>query len=339
MYFLVALPPLVIIIVIAAGFFLSAPYYKGPASSHFTGIRFINYDNIKAKGFLDVMKWMLNRDQGEWTEIKKNSHTKPRAQEDSLTVYFVNHATFLIQWNGLNILTDPIWSERTSPFSFAGPKRMRPPGIKFENLPSIDLVLISHNHYDHLDVPTLQRLWERDQPKYIVPLGVDIYLQKKKINETVALDWWEAEKMNQLNIEMMPAVHFSGRGMLDRDKTLWGGYMLSDGKRQLYFAGDTGYNEKMFGDIKKKYPAIDVALLPIGAYKPQWFMSPIHVSPEEAVVIHQQLNPTLSVGMHYGTFPLADDGQYESPKDLKEAIEKYKVDPAAFILLKEGEQI
>lgn len=338
MYFLILLPPVAFFAVLFIGFFISTPGYKGPVSDHFNGKVFQNYDQVKAKGFLAVIKWMFSREKVEWEKRQDSPEVKPAAEEDNLTIYFVNHATFLIQWRGMNILTDPIWSERASPFGFAGPERMRPPGIIFKGLPEIDLVILSHNHYDHLDISTIVRLDGRDQPVFIVPLGVDIYLQKKGIKKLKALDWWQTTNEGPLEISMVPAQHFSGRGMFDRNKTLWGGYMISDVDHKVYFAGDTGYNNKMLSDISRQHPEIDIALLPIGAYKPRWFMSAIHTAPEEAAVVHQQLNCKKSIAMHYGTFPLADDNQEDAFTELQSALEKYNIDPEEFLLLDGGEK-
>ena len=339
MLLIVAIPVFFILTASIVGMAISAPGYSGPSSDHFDGKQFINYDNVTAQGFSKVLKWMISRESGPWKKITQPPTTKPNTREDNLTVYFVNHSTFLVQWKGINFLTDPIWSERTSPFSFAGPARMRPPGIAFDDLPPIHLVLISHNHYDHMDLPTLQKLVERDDPAIILPLGVDLYLSGKDLNKSHALDWWQSKKYDSLDIVLVPAQHFSGRGMLDRDRTLWGGFMITDSIQTLYFAGDTGYNEKMFDDIATRHPRIDLALLPIGAYKPQWFMSPIHISPAEAVIIHKQLNIRKSVAMHYGTFPLADDGQEDPANDLLNALDKSGVSRDDFLLLKEGDKI
>lgn len=339
MYFLILFPPVVFLIILFIGFFISAPVYKGPVSDHFDGKVFRNYDQVEARGFLDVIKWMFNRENVEWKKVQDASTKKPaNTQEDSLTIYFINHATFLIQWRGLNILTDPVWSDRTSPFNFAGPERVRPPGILFNDLPKIDLVIISHSYYDHLDISTIEELRDRDQPVFIVPLGVDLFLKNKGIKSVKAIDWWQYINDGPLKFSMVPALHFSGRGMSDRDKTLWAGYMISDGNQKIYFAGDTGYNHKMFADIAKQHSDIDIAMLPIGAYKPRWLMSPIHISPEEAVVIHQQLNCKKSIAMHYGTFPMADDRQQDASEDLQLAIKKHNIGEKEFLLLNGGDK-
>ena len=252
-------------------------------------------------------------------------------------VYFVNHSTFLIQLGNFNILTDPVWSNRVSPFKWLGPQRMRPPGIKFGELPDIHLVLISHNHYDHLDVSTLIKIHKKFNPLIITPLGVSKLLLQKGIDNCIEMDWWQNQKINdQSEIVCVPALHFSGRGMFDRDKTLWAGFIIKSTFGNIYFAGDTGYGD-IFKQIGKEYGPINLAILPIGAYLPQWFMSPIHTSPEEAVKIHLDLQADKSVAMHFGTFPLADDGMWQPQEDLKKEKEKYQVDN--FYVLEEGDKI
>ena len=323
------------------GWYTSAPGYKGPLSDHFDGKKFINNDGYNEQGFGDLMKWMMNRNPGEWVELSEEMiGYGPRPEEritDSTQVFtYVNHSTFLIQTDGLNILTDPVWSERVSPFSFMGPKRMRPPGIKFEYLPQIDYVLLSHNHYDHLDIRTVKKLKDRFDPTFIVPLGVDLYLNKKGIIKTVSLDWWqETSVSDSVEIAAVRAQHFSSRGPFDRDKTLWAGFVIKSPKGNIYFAGDTGYNT-FFKEIGERYAPIKTALIPIGAYIPRWFMGPVHVDPQQAVQIHKDVKSELSIGMHYGTFPLADDGHDDPINEFKEAVE---ADPQNFILVKEGERL
>lgn len=329
---------LVIAIINLVGFIISAPRYQGPVSDHFNGKTFENIGDVKAKGGKDLLKWMMNRERQSWT-LEGNASFGPKAQEkvtSGVHITFVNHSTFLIQTNGLNILTDPIWSERTSPVSFAGPKRMRPPGIRFEDLPTIDLVLISHNHYDHLDVPTIKNLIEKFDPHFITPLGVGAFIGNLGSENVLDLDWWEKHQFTQeLSIASVPAQHFSGRGIFDRDATLWCGYIIRSQTGDIYFAGDTGYGE-LFTTIGNRYPNIEVALLPIGAYLPKWFMSPIHISPEEAVKAHQDVGAKVSIGMHFGTFPLADDGPEQAKSDLRAALIDQQIDEASFMILDEG---
>lgn len=323
-------------------FIIKAPAYRGPESEHFNGSTFRNLDGIKARGFKDIIKWALSGDPGTWTKLtEKDSKfgTIPHARNgyEDVHITFVNHATFLIQIDGINILTDPVWSLRASPFQWIGPKRMRPPGIKFQDLPEIDLVLISHNHYDHLDKNTVHALKKAFDPQFVVPLGVSEYLHDLGIERTVEMDWWnEMEISDELSVSSVPAQHFSGRGLTDRDKTLWCGYVLETPTSTIYFAGDTGY-DGFFKKIGATFNPIDVALIPIGAYRPRWFMRPIHVNPEEAVLIHKDIGAATSIGMHFGTFPLADDGMNEPREDLDKAKIKHGLSREEFFTLDEGE--
>lgn len=319
-------------------FTLSAPRYKGPVSDHFDGKRFINPGNIKAKGLTDVIHWMATRKPGSWENRMNSGYgIKPLATSDSLRVTFINHTTFLIQVNKVNILTDPVWSRRVSPFSFAGPKRKRLPGINFTDLPKIDVVILSHNHYDHLDIHTVKELARIHQCRFIVPLGVKTFLELEKIERVEELDWWKtSSEINGIGFQSVPAQHFSGRGGFDRDATLWCGYVIHAPLDKIYFAGDTGYNTHTFKRIGQELGPFQLSLIPIGAYKPSWFMSPIHCSPEEAVLIHKDVQSSLSIATHFGTFPLADDG-YEDPiNDLEKALLQYGVERNEFIIPKEG---
>ena len=230
----------------------------------------------------------------------------PSVDSPSLLVTMVNHSTLLLQQRGSNILTDPIWSERTSPVAFAGPRRHRAPGVEFENLPPIDTVLLSHNHYDHLDLPTLRRLAARGGCTFVVPLGVARFLEAKGIGPTRELDWGDSWTAPAATIHSVPAFHFSGRGLFDRDRTLWCGYMVESPFGKVYFAADTGFGPH-FNWIRERFGSPRVALLPIGAYSPRWFMGPIHMNPAEAVEAHRILGAAASIAIHHGTFQLADD--------------------------------
>jgi L-ascorbate metabolism protein UlaG (beta-lactamase superfamily) len=333
---------LVILIVIAinvVAISLSAPRYSGPVSDHFNGKQFINPHGFKAHGLKEVFKWMLNRKRGEWTENSKPDYgPRPLAFcKEGIRITHINHTTFLIQVDGINILTDPVWSKRVSPFTWAGPKRMRLPGIRFEDLPKIHLVLISHNHYDHLDIATMRTVFGAFHPKIVTPLGVKAFLDQHKINTAQDLDWWDETQINDtIKIQAVPAQHFSGRGTLDRDKTLWCGFVIHSSAGKIYFAGDTGYNDKTFREIGERLGPFDLSIIPIGAYKPNWFMSPVHVSPEEAVQIHLDVKSTKSIASHFGTFPLGDDGQLDPIQDLEKACKKFNLASDAFIALREG---
>lgn len=334
--FLLAIP----VVILAIGSGISAPRYTGSVSDHFDGKRFLNPLGAKAKSLREAFIWMINRKRNAWNEIRSDTFgERPLTHfNGGIRITFVNHTTFLIQVDGLNILTDPIWSTRASPFSWAGPKRMRPPGIRLEDLPRIHLVLLTHNHYDHLDIPTLRIIHGGHHPRIITPLGVGQFLDQQGIGGSEDIDWWQARKINEsVQITSVPAQHFSGRGMFDRDATLWCGYMISSTHGNLYFAGDTGYNEKTFREIGQRFKPVRISIIPIGAYKPEWFMGPIHVSPSGAVSIHQDVASEISIASHFGTFQLADDGDDEPVKDLLSALRKEGIAEDRFVVLKEGE--
>ncbi|MGD8426247.1 MAG: MBL fold metallo-hydrolase [Balneolaceae bacterium] len=322
---------------------LSAPKYVDGNSDHFDGKKFVNPDDSGTHHYFDVLKWWLSgNDKGVWHKISEDPSGRfpapePSVPKDEFRATFVNHATFLLQVEGMNILTDPVWSDRASPYQWIGPKRMRPPGIAFNDLPSIDIVLLTHNHYDHLDITTIHKLNEKYEPKFIVPLGVERFLHDEGIFDTVHLDWWDTHILKeQFSLTAVPARHFSGRGLFDRNKTLWCGYVLHTSVGNIYFAGDTAYG-KFLTDIGKRFGPMHTSFIPIGAYKPRWFMEPIHVSPEEAVQVHKDVQSQTSIAMHFGTFPMADDGMYEAVEALQKELDSRNVNRNEFKVLKEGE--
>ena len=290
----------------------SAPKYRGPKSDHFDGKRFLNLGATRHAGFLDLMKWLAHRDSGPWSKWREITPSVPPERVDGLRVTWVNHSTMLIQVANVNILTDPIWSKRSSPVSWAGPKRHHAPGIRFEDLPPIDAVLISHNHYDHMDVPTLRRL---KRERTFVGLGNAAF-----VKGATDLDWWESAPLaNDIRVHCVPAQHFSSRGVTDRDANLWCGFVLETPRGNIYFAGDTGYGPH-FAMIRERFGPMRLALLPIGAYRPEWFMCSVHVSPKEAVRAARELGAEVSIPMHWFTFHLGDDGQDEPAEVLRREL-------------------
>lgn len=258
-------------------------------------------------------------------------------RESQLRAYFVNHATFLIQIGGVNVLTDPIWSKRASPFSFAGPKRVTNPGIKMDDLPQIDVVLVSHDHYDHLDLDTILELERRFKPRFFVGLGVKRLLDKYKVSNVQEMAWWSSCHINpDLYVTFVPAKHHSGRGLFDANCSLWGGFVIKGRNHTVHFLGDTAYDEQCFREIKLQFPKIDLALIPIGAYETRKYLKDVHVNPEEAVLLHKILCPRLSVAMHYGTFRLGTEGFSRPLTDLAIALEKHDIPDGTFVPLQHG---
>lgn len=250
---------------------------------------------------------------------------------------WIGHATFLVQVGGLNVLTDPHFTARASPLRWAGPERLAPPGLALRDLPAPDVVLISHNHYDHLDEGSVRWL-ARHHPRavFVVPLGLRRWLQRRHAANVIELDWWQKHDGHGFGVTAVPAQHFSGRAHNDRNATLWCGFVLEAAGKKVYFAGDTGYS-KDFTDIGARLGPVDLALLPIGAYAPRWFMKAMHVNPEEAVRIHQDVGARQSVAMHWGTFRLTEEPLDEPPQALAEALKAARIPPDKFWVLQHGE--
>lgn len=301
-----------------AGWLFSAPRYRGPKSDHFDGRRFYNLEPTEHAGFFDMVRWMATRDEGpweEWREITPGAPPPERVSGEALRVTWVNHATVLIQTRNVNILTDPIWSDRCSPLPFAGPRRHHAPGIRFEHLPPIDVVLLSHNHYDHMDVPTLERLKREHRPRIFAGLGNAAF-----VKGATDLDWWQSVNLAEnVTLHAVPAQHFSSRGLADRDANLWTGYVIESPEGPIFFAGDSGWGSH-FRAIRERFGPMRLALLPIGAFRPVWFMRAVHISPAEAVRAARELEARVSVPMHYGTFHLGDDGQDEPVEVLLQEL-------------------
>lgn len=321
----------------------SKPPYQGPASDHFDGKHFSAPEPREDKSFLTVLKWRLTEHRAKWPSVvaMKTYDTPPATVAgDAIRASFVNHATFLLQTQGLNILTDPIWSERASPLSWWGPKRVHPPGIKWDQLPRIDVVIISHSHYDHFDLPTVKKLVARDNPLFVVPLGIDTLIERAVPSaRTQALDWGQNTRIsNKVAIYAEPSQHWSARSPWDRNETLWASYVIDTSAGKIYFAGDTAYGSgKVFKTIGEKYGPLRLALIPIGAYEPRWFMQGSHANPHEAVEIFRDLKAQQALGMHYGTFQLTDEAIDQPVKDLAVALDAAKIAPEKFQALAPGE--
>jgi L-ascorbate metabolism protein UlaG (beta-lactamase superfamily) len=318
-----------------------APGYKGPVSDHFDGNHFHNLVPTRQPSFKDIIKWMRTREIGHWPDYLNSPPGPPppeRVARGKLRVTFVNHATVLIQTDNLNILTDPIWSERSSPVDWTGPKRVRPPGIRLEDLPPIDYVLISHNHYDHLNIKTLRWLHKKFRPAIITGLGNTRLLKKKGIANSRDIDWWQSIGLSEeVMLTGVPTQHFSSRGFFDHNKTLWLGFVIKASQGPIYFTGDTGYGPH-FKQIRERFGPIHFSLLPIGAYKPRWFMSPNHMDPQQVVQAHKDLDAHISMGIHFGTFiGLADDGQSEPVEELNKALDAADIPLTQFWILDFGE--
>ena len=283
--------------------------HRYPLSDHFDGQHFFNPGlHRSARGLMEVLRWRFQEKRARWPDqVVDPVFPPPPATVDpgSAAITFINHASFLIRLPGVVVLTDPIFSERCSPLSWAGPRRVRPPGIALANLPRPDVVLLSHNHYDHMDFPTLRALQARHAPMFITTLGNAQTLAKLGIVAT-ELDWWQNTTARTLRITATPAQHFSARTPFDRNRSLWGGFMLANEAGSILFAGNSGAGDH-WASIRARLGAPGIALLPIGAYEPRWFMAPVHMNPEEAVDAHLALGARQSIGMHFGTFQLTDE--------------------------------
>lgn len=260
------------------------------------------------------------------------------------SVMWINHSTFFVSINGVHFLTDPIFSERCSLVSFAGPKRKHAPGIELDQLPRLDFILISHDHYDHLDKPSVLRLHQKNpQAVWCVPYRVRKWFKKLGILKVIEFEWWQKHTFSesQIRITAVPAQHFSGRWPFAFNRTLWLGFVVEFLKlgKKVYFAGDTGYNPIHFKEIKTSFQSLDLSLLPIGAYQPKRFMQSVHVCPKEAVLIHQDVCSQLSVAGHHGTFSLALEKLNQPPFDLFCALQEAQLDNKSFCVLKPGQVI
>ncbi len=316
--------------------------YQGPMSDHFDGSRFFNQPGVPERpSFWAAAKWGFSRKSGPWLDHPDAlpGPPPPRRIEQGIHITFIGHATALIQQDGLNILTDPVWSERVGPsglFSWAGAKRHRPPGIRFEDLPPIDVILLSHDHFDHLDLPTLRRLAKiHPAATLVAPLGHKAFLLENDVYlQIVELDWWESTPVGGVRVTATPAAHWSGRGPV-ANRALWSGFALSGPSGMTYYAGDTGWGAH-FAQVRERLGVPQVALIPIGAYKPRSFMRAQHIDPAEALEAARLLEARTAIAVHFGTFSLADDGETEPVEELRRLLAAQPT-PLDFWVLGEGE--
>jgi L-ascorbate metabolism protein UlaG (beta-lactamase superfamily) len=319
--------------------------YSGQASDHFDGERFFDPDGVPPKSLGDILRWQFGRGRQraawpDWAPSPFSDRPPPRVDGGKVRFAFVGHASWLIQTAGLNILVDPVWSSRVSPFSFAGPRRHNDPGIDFAALPQIDVVLVSHGHYDHLDMTTLSRLAKTFAPRVITPLGNDVTMREAdSAIKAQAFDWHDRVELgNNIAVTLVPTRHWSARGLFDRNKTLWASFVLETPSGKLYIVCDSGYGDgKHFRRVAAAHGPLKLAILPIGAYEPRWFMRDQHMNPEDAVKALADCGAEQALAHHHGTFQLTDEAIDAPANALGEALDAAKLPREKFAVLKPGE--
>jgi L-ascorbate metabolism protein UlaG (beta-lactamase superfamily) len=307
-------------------------------SDHFDGRRFVNPTGTAGQPYSAVPRMLLEPRTPWPARVDEPPRRPPRLDGAVAVVTFIGHATFLIQTAAGNILTDPMYSQRAGPLNVVGPRRVRQPAVPFGDLPEISMVLLSHNHYDHCDLGTLRKLAQRFDPLVITPLGNGALVRSSGIRRVEELDWWRDAKTSALPVTLTPAQHFSARSPFDRNRALWGGFVLVVDGARIFFAGDSAY-APFFREVRQRLGPIELALLPIGAYEPRWFMQSVHMNPAEAVQAHVDLEASASVGMHFGTFPLTAEGIDEPLRALAEACRARNIPPSRFRTLPFGESL
>jgi len=307
-------------------------------NDHFDGHHFFNPTGPQLQPFTAVPRMLLSRRTPWPKRVSQAAVQPPPPDPASIVLTFVGHSTFLIQTGAGNLLTDPVWAKRAGPWGVVGPQRVRAPAIPVEDLPPIDVILLSHNHYDHCDLKTLRTLARRFESVVIAPLGNARLLRGAGLRRVEELDWWQRATTAAIPITLTPAHHFSARGPFDRNRALWGGFTIRVAGRHIYFAGDTAY-VPMFQEIRNRLGVPDLSLLPIGAYEPRWFMRSVHMNPAEAVQAHLDLQSAQSIGMHFGTFQLTTEGIDEPRLALADARRAANVSELQFRTLGFGESM
>jgi L-ascorbate metabolism protein UlaG (beta-lactamase superfamily) len=334
-------------VLVAIGYWLflewirASPMSKFPLSDHFDGTKFFNPGAAKPTGLREVFRWMRERKPTKWPQqIDNPKFPPPPTDGHPLGVTFIGHSTVLIHIGGKRIITDPVFSKAAGIFGRIGISRSAAPGIALTDLGHIDLILLSHNHYDHCDLSALREIQRRNHCPVVTGLGNQNFLQYEGLRDIFELDWWQAAplptKWNGIKVTFTPAQHFSGRGLLDRDRSLWGGFVVEAERQAIYFMGDSGFCSH-FQTIADRWPNLDIALIAIGAYLPRWFMSPVHIDPAEAVQVHKILRPKRSVAIHHGTFALADEGPEDAARDLSSELKRASLADNSFLVLGNGE--
>lgn len=326
----------------------AAPEARNPEKPHHTSDGFRNLHDYEAPGFASFLRWkanqLLNPVPGPERydfPLAVNDPAALRANTSRPTLTWIGHATVLLQVAGRNILTDPHFSGRASPVSWAGPRRAVRPGLALSQLPPIDVVVISHDHYDSLDVQSIRALAAREEGErtlFLVPLGLKAWFRKQGIENVVELDWWDRLAVGGLQITAVPVQHWSKRSLFSRNRTLWAGWAIAGGDFRVLFAGDSGYTPH-FAEIGRRLGPFDLAAIPIGAYEPRWMMRPHHVNPEEAVQVHLDVRSRRSVAIHWGTFVLTDEPLDEPPERLRSALRDHGIPESEFLVLRHGETL
>ncbi len=319
-------------------------YYKGPKSDHYNGVNFFNPEGVEPRKLTEVLKWQLSGGRAKWPDHYPSPFDKAkpatRVEGDDIKITMIGHATLLVQVAGLNFITDPVFTERASPVQFVGPKRVNPPGVRFEDLPPIDYVLLSHNHYDHLDLETLDRLVKEHDAEIICPLGNDVIVSKKNVDARFIMgDWGDVVDLkNKCRVHFEPAHHWSARGVKDRRMALWAAFVLETPQGKIYHVGDTGFHDGInYKALAEKHGEMRASILPIGAYEPRWFMKGQHQNPDEAVQGHLLCKSQTTIAHHWGTFQLTNEAIEAPLEALAEAKQKHGLADEAFVVLRPGE--